>query len=123
MFLSVPVMTEIQRGDAEAARLRTESVMGLPVIVPTDQDRALGDRLVSGGAVPQQAKLDALHIAIAAVHGIHVVLTWNCAHISNFATRKKVTEILMDAGYSDVVTATPEEVLRSEHNGKAYRLG
>lgn len=36
--------------------------------------------LVESGAVPRKAAEDALHIAVAAVHGVECLLTWNGAH-------------------------------------------
>ena len=31
--------------------------------------------------------VDALHIAVATVHGMEYLLTWNCAHIANATLR------------------------------------
>lgn len=38
--------------------------------------------LVAQGPLPDTAAVDALHIAIAAVNGMHYLLTWNCTHIA-----------------------------------------
>jgi len=43
---------------------------------------SLGHALVDRGPIPQKAAVDALHIAIATVHGMDY-LTWNCKHIAN----------------------------------------
>ena len=39
---------------------------------------ALARALVTRGPLPEKAAADALHIAIATVHGIDYLLTWNC---------------------------------------------
>jgi hypothetical protein len=36
---------------------------------------------------------DAAHIAIAAVHGIEFLMTWNCVHLANAVLARKVTKI------------------------------
>lgn len=111
LFVSRPVRAEIQDGDPEAARLRMESVAGLQEIVVTDKAAALTKKLLSSGAVPLIAAVDASHIAVSAVHGIAYLLTWNCAHINNPATKGKIAEIIAEAGYTNVEIATPEQLL------------
>ena len=43
----------------------------------------LADGLIHQVPLPETAQVDALHIAIATVHGIEYLLTWNCTHIAN----------------------------------------
>ncbi len=47
----------------------------------------------------------------AAVHGIDYLLTWNCRHIANAVTRKRIDQLLRGAGYEAPVLCTPEELL------------
>ncbi|HEY5955606.1 MAG TPA: hypothetical protein VIV60_03590 [Polyangiaceae bacterium] len=61
--------------------------------------------------MPPAASEDALHIAIAAVHGMHYLMTWNCKHIANAATRSRIELSCNDAGYDMPVICTPEELL------------
>ena len=37
---------------------------------------------------------DAIHIAVASVHGIDFLLTWNCRHIANAAIMRDLHDIL-----------------------------
>ena len=43
----------------------------------------MSEALVRGGAVPEKAENDALHVAVAAVHGVDYLLTWNFRHLDN----------------------------------------
>jgi hypothetical protein len=52
---------------------------------------------------------DALHIAVATVHGMDYLLTWNCTHIANAITRPKIELICRVAGYEPPVICTPPE--------------
>jgi len=36
-----------------------------------------------------------VHIALAAVHGIHFLLTWNCKHLANAAIRDAISRVLL----------------------------
>jgi predicted nucleic acid-binding protein len=67
--------------------------------------------LVAGHAVPESHPEDALHIALAAAHGIEYLVTWNCRHIANAAVRLIVERVCRDAGYEPPVICTPVELL------------
>ena len=54
---------------------------------------------------------DALHIAIAAVHGVGYLLTWNCRHIANAETRPKIRSICLTHGFQCPEIATPTELM------------
>jgi len=62
-------------------------------------------------AVPTQAVVEATHIAIATVHGMTYLLTWNCAHIANATMRTRIETICRDQGYEPPVLCTPEELM------------
>ena len=112
VYVSRPVVDEIREGDPEAAKLRIESVAGFPELAATTEVKALGVKLLSSNIVPEKAALDAFHIAVAAVHGMDYLLTWNCTHINNATNRPKIAKIISDAGYTEVIIATPEELKR-----------
>ena len=48
---------------------------------------------LSSFALPQKAAIDAVHIALAAVHGMDFLLTWNCTHIANAALRPRIESL------------------------------
>ncbi len=114
LYISVAVLDEIRKGDPEAAQRRLDVVAGFPVLGAGSDDavESLLDQLLSAGAVPAEALLDAYHIAISAVHGMSFLLTWNCKHINNATQKHKISAIILNAGYSEVVMATPEELWR-----------
>jgi hypothetical protein len=104
-------MVEASAGHPEAARRRLEALQGIAEL-PIDQEvQALADRLVSQGGVPAGAEADALHIAVAAVHRMDYLLTWNFRHIDNAATKPIIRSICTDAGYSCPEICAPMELL------------
>lgn len=64
------VLNEAGRGDAAAANLRLAALAGLTVLEALPEASELCDNLLDAGAVPQNSRSDAEHIAIAAVHGV-----------------------------------------------------
>lgn len=65
------------------------------------------------GALPQKAQADALHIAVAAVHHMDLLLTWNCRHIDNPVTKPVVRSICATMGFSCPEICTPLQLLEA----------
>jgi hypothetical protein len=66
---------------------------------------------VTEAPIPKRALEDALHIALATVHGMDYLLTWNCKHIANAEIRNAVTAVCGAHGYEPPVICTPEELM------------
>jgi hypothetical protein len=71
----------------------------------------LSRALLTCGSLPSKAAADALHIAIAAVHGVEYLLTWNCKHIANAEMRPMIERVCREEGYEPPVLCTPEELM------------
>jgi hypothetical protein len=52
-----------------------------------------------------------VHLAVAAVHSIDYLVTWNCAHIANGEIIKHLIKINIELGLSIPVIVTPEELM------------
>jgi hypothetical protein len=76
----------------------------------------LAAKLLADGGFPAPAEVDALHVAIAAVQGIDLFLTWNCRHINNAETKPIVRSICAIAGYTCPEICTPQELLPEDTN-------
>ena len=57
------------------------------------------------------AAADAAHLAIAAVHGMDFLVTWNCVHIANATNARSLAPICREFGYDCPVICTPEELM------------
>lgn len=110
LFVSEAVLEEAAAGHREAAAKRTAALDGLPVLQVDTVVGELARRLIESGAVPSNAKHDAIHVAVAAVHGMDVLLTWNCTHIANASARGKIEQVCRAGGYVPPVLCTPEEL-------------
>ena len=111
IFISELVVREAGAGDKVAARKRIEALDNIPLLGLNEEVLHLAHELVQGGPIPESAKEDALHIALATVHGMDYILTWNCRHIANAEMRTGVTSICISQGYETPVICTPEELM------------
>jgi hypothetical protein len=111
LFVAPPVMQEAQAGAPEAAARRLAGLHGIPLLTLSEEAAGLAQAPVAPGPLPTNAVVDALHIAIAAVHGMHYLLTWNCTHIANAAIRSDIEDVCRAHGYEPPVLCTPEELM------------
>lgn len=111
LFVSQLVLDEVAAGDPVAAQERLAAINDLALLDITDEVGALAAALVSSLALPQKAVTDAAHISLAAVHGMHFLLTWNCTHIANAEMSVAIQRICRENGYACPVICTPEELM------------
>jgi hypothetical protein len=111
LYISQFVVDEVKVGSDEAARERLKAISGLPLLDITKEVESLAIRILASGVVPVKASTDAAHIAIATVHGIDYLMTWNCVHLANATITKTVARICRQEGFECPVICTPEELL------------
>jgi len=110
LYISELVVAEAERGDPEAAERRLAQIHKLPALSITEEAIAFADKLVKQGAVPVKAADDAMHIAVAATHGIDYLLTWNCRHIDNAEAKPLIRQVCNESGYESPEICTPQEL-------------
>jgi len=111
MYVSQLVVDEAKAGNDEAARARLKVITGLRLLDITEEVERLAIRILSSGVIPMKAATDAAHIAIASVHGMEYLMTWNCVHLANAIITKQVARICEQEGFECPVICTPEELL------------
>ena len=111
IYISQFVLDEAGAGDPVAARQRLKILQSLPLLDITPEVAELTSGILASGKIPPKAATDAAHIAIAAVHGMDFLLTWNCVHIANAVILKALASICRQHGCECPVICTPEEVL------------
>jgi predicted nucleic acid-binding protein len=116
LFTSPLVLAEAGQGDADAVQRRIEKLQDIPDLEITDDVVALAKKLVNDGAVPKEAMDDAMHIAVAAVHGVDYLLTWNFRHLDNAEKKPLVRSVCAIAGYRCPEICTPQELMGEDEN-------
>ncbi|MEZ4269321.1 MAG: type II toxin-antitoxin system VapC family toxin [Myxococcota bacterium] len=114
LVVSDAVLAEASQGDPDAAARRLAATAGVAVIAATESAESLAAALVEGAAMPAKAAIDAVHVALATVHGVDFLMTWNCAHIANATMRPKIEAVCRDAGFQPPVICTPEELVQED---------
>jgi hypothetical protein len=111
LYISAFVLEEAEVGDPSAARARLQAVSGVPEIEITADVDLIAQGLLTRGSLPPKARLDALHIAAAALGKMDYLLTWNCTHIANPAFRPKIEALIRFYGHEPPIICTPQELI------------
>jgi predicted nucleic acid-binding protein len=109
-FISEIVLGEIAGGDADLAHQRLLIAGDLPLLAVTEEAERLAPLLLKAAGLAPNAATDALHMAVAASHGMDYLLSWNCAHIANATIRRAIEKQCRMSGYEPPVICTPQEL-------------
>lgn len=105
------VLSELAQGDPEAAAERLSIAAGLPLLtIPSPTTADLADLLIARHALPAKARVDAYHVAVAAVNSVNYLLTWNCRHLANAVLREKIAMTCRERGFRPPIICTPLEL-------------
>lgn len=109
--ISPVVLTEASQGNPEAAQRRLEVLSHLTVLEVLPEADRLTQKLLDVGAVPHNFRSDAEHIAIATVHRVEYLASWNQKHIVNANKREHISQVCRKAGFEPTTICTPAELI------------
>jgi predicted nucleic acid-binding protein len=114
VFVSELVLAEAGRGDPSIAAVRLAKLHELPLLSISQKASDLASLLLKGKLVPLGSEADALHIALATVHEMQFLVTWNFKHIANPHMRLAINRAMRDFGYASTVLCSPLELFEGE---------
>ena len=110
LFTSQVVLDEIAGGEAAMARQRLGVMAQIKLLDLTDEAKSLTKEILGSGLLPWDADRDAAHIALATVHEMEILLSWNCRHIANAAIQTRLRRLTEKSGFALPVLCTPDEL-------------
>jgi hypothetical protein len=111
LFASPAVVDEAADGDPLLAAERLQFLQEVRLLSVSERAHQLKAELLRRTQIPATADTDGLHIAIAAVHGIEFLATWNCKHIANAVTLPRVYDVCRAEGFEPPLVCTPYELM------------
>ena len=114
LFVSEIVLVEVSRGNAESAAARLAALRGIVVLDDLPAAKTLTKQLLEEVIIPPTAAEDAIHLGLAAAHGMDYLFTWNCRHINNPMLRRRIEQACAACGLECPVICSPAELMRGE---------
>ena len=105
------VIDEASLGDPDAAKRRLVMLDGIQVLPANPDTDSVADEIIARSMMPTIARLDALHVATAALAGVQYLLTQNCTHIANAHELPRIYRLLNELELSGMLICTPIEFL------------
>ncbi len=110
VYISELVIAECSRGDKNAAKIRLNLASDIAILEINDACIELAELFFAKAALPEKARDDALHVAIATHYKIDFLLTWNCRHLANAHFIRKLQKISFEENLIIPTICTPEEI-------------
>jgi predicted nucleic acid-binding protein len=79
-----------------------------------EQIEWLADKYIANHIIPENKRLDALHIAAASVNEVDYILSLNFKHINKLKTKRLVEVINLNEGYKSIQICSPMEIIDYE---------
>lgn len=110
VFVSQVVLDELAGGDRDRARQRLALVEAFALLDVDEEVERVARFYVDHLAMPRRNMRDAFHLALASVHGIEYLVTWNFAHLANASKRTHIEVLNRRLHLAAPVICSPEEL-------------
>jgi hypothetical protein len=116
LFVSAEVFRELSAEDFHCREEALGMLSGLTPLQITREIEELADLLVAEKVMPGPAiSGDALHVALASVHRMDYILTWNAHHLANPNKRTHFGVICLRLGMLPPLIVTPDMLKEPEY--------
>jgi hypothetical protein len=105
------VIEELALAPPEKAGPGRQLLAGCSMLEPDAGVGRAAEAYLRHKLVPRNALADAVHLALASVHGVDFLLTWNCRHLANANKVRHLTIINRRLGISTPILTTPLTLL------------
>jgi hypothetical protein len=109
--VSQVVIDEASAGDPTEVQKRLAIISGLSALEISEDAESLTQAILAEGVFPARAVRDAAHVAVATVHAVDYVLTWNCRHLANAQISRRIALVCERLGYRMPSICMPEELM------------
>ncbi|MEX2141293.1 MAG: type II toxin-antitoxin system VapC family toxin [Pirellulales bacterium] len=117
LYLSEAVSDEIQAGNSEAASRRLQMVAGLPILAYSSDVLTLVQAYDQRLGLVGRARADVVHLAFAVAYRMDYMVTWNCRHLANGETIRRLRDVNDELNRATPIIVTPEELLEAQERG------
>jgi len=116
LVTSEVVLVEAGSGDTSLATQRLLAMQGIRVLADSPEVDFIATELIRRRLLPSKARLDAVHVAFAAVYQVDFLATWNCRHLANTNIRSAIKGLFDELGKHVPVVCTLTELMELRHD-------
>jgi len=109
--ISPEVLREAAAGDSHASQQRMEALAEFAVLLPNPDVEGLVEAFMGPGLLPDKAKADAVHLAVATVYNVDYLITWNMKHLANAVLLARIKKVARKLGWQMPFVCTPIQLM------------
>ena len=111
--ISLLVQRELERVDEPHRSGYMKIIKPLEHLELTDEAAILAEGYISRGIFHRKFIADAFHVALASIHKVDYLVTWNFGHLANVRKQARIRLFNTAAGFFSPVIVTPEFLVHS----------
>ena len=113
--LSNITIEEVRQSPARVRALLDDPALRGAERVDLDEESIdLAEKYIKQGVVSPGNRVDARHVAVATVHRVDIVVSWNFQHIVKWNRIRGFNAVNLLAGYPEIEIRSPREVCHEE---------
>jgi hypothetical protein len=111
------IISEVLTGELENAPERVKILLNnysdecIEKVPLTDEARQLADKYITENVVGKTSYDDCCHIALATIHRVDVLASWNFKHIVNLVRIRGYNGVNLKNGYATIEIRNPKELI------------
>ncbi|RLF49694.1 MAG: hypothetical protein DRN20_01480 [Thermoplasmata archaeon] len=111
--ISNVVIEEIEKAPLTIKRDLKNKIKNIEptIIYENEECTILVEEYLKRKIIPRKYRDNARHIAVAVVHNLDIIITWNCRHMANIEKKRQINGVNISLGYNQIDIVTPMEVI------------
>ena len=114
LMTSIVAEAEVKNAPPQVRQVFADTFNAANILDTSDEVEELAEAYMQAAVVPPKFADDALHVAMAAVHGIRLIVSWNFKHIVNLRRIHAFNAVNLKQGYPVLEIRNPREVIGDE---------
>lgn len=116
LVTSIVAEAEIKNAPPDVRRVFADTFAAASILDTSTEIEELSQAYLRAAVVPPRYADDALHIAMATVHGIRLVVSWNFKHLVNVTREDGFNAVNVLRGWPVVRIVSPKEIIYADQD-------
>jgi predicted nucleic acid-binding protein len=114
LVTTVVAEAELKQAPANVRQIFAETFGAATILDTSTEIEELAAAYLAAGVVPSKYADDALHVAMATVHGIRLIVSWNFKHLVNVLREDGFNAVNVLRGCPSVRIVSPKEIIHAD---------
>jgi predicted nucleic acid-binding protein len=114
LVTSIVAEAELNHAPANVREVFANTFDGSSILDTSTEIEELANAYLAAAVVPLRFADDALHVAMATVHGVRLVVSWNFKHLVNVRREDGFNAVNILHGWPPVRIVSPKEIIYAD---------